>query len=142
MKNLPQIPDIPEEEQTPLVNVLPGLPERQSTHVVLLEKTVAGLKDQINIFKEEKKRSKFKPSAMGESSDDQSDGTAKPGKRAGSKKKSGSAKLKILEDVKFAPSMPVSQGSRFKGYRDFNVQDLIISAHNTRYRYATLNTRA
>ena len=134
MKNLPQIPDIPEEEQTPLVNVLVGLLEQYSTRIVLLEETVAGLKDEINILKGEKKRPKFKPSGMDESSDDKSGGTAKPGKRAGSKKESKNAKLDIHEDVIVSPSSPIPPGSRFKGYRDFVVQDLIISTHNTRYR--------
>ena len=101
---------------------------------MLLEETVAGLKNQINILKGEKKRPKFQPSAMDGSSDDQSGCTAKPGKRAGSKKQSRSAKLEIHEDVNVAPSMPIPQGSRFKDYRDFVVQDLIISSHNTRHR--------
>jgi len=36
--------------------------------------------------------------------------------------------------VSIAPSTPIPEGSRFKGYCDFVVQDLIISSHNTRYR--------
>jgi len=51
MKNFPQLPNICEEEQTPLVKVLLGLLEQQSTRIVLLEETVAGLKDEINILK-------------------------------------------------------------------------------------------
>ena len=66
---------------------VPGLLEQQTTRIVLLEESVAGLKDQINILKGEKKLTKFKPSAMDGSSDDQSSGTAKPGKLAGSTKR-------------------------------------------------------
>jgi len=134
MKNLPQIPDIPEEEQTPLVKALLGLVEQYATRIVLLEETVAGLRDEINILKGEKKRPKFKPSGMDKSSDKTSGGAEKKSKRAGSAKKSKNAQLTIHEDVTIAPSIQVPPGSRFKGYCDFVVQDLIISSHNTRYR--------
>ena len=133
MKNLPQMPDIPEEEQTPLVKALLGIIEQHSTRIVFLEETVAGLKDEINILKGEKKRPTFKPSGMDNSTDKKSDGTGKKN-RAGSKKKSKNAQLTIHEDVSIAPRIQIPPGSRFKGYRDFIVQDLIISSHNTRYR--------
>ncbi|CAG0907082.1 unnamed protein product [Cyprideis torosa] len=134
MKTLPQIPNIPEKEQTPLVKALLGLLEQQATHIVLLEETVAGLKDEINILKGEKKRPTFKPSKMDKSTNNASSGTKKKDKRGGSKKKSKNAQLIIHEDVTLSPSILVPPGSRFKGYRDFIVQDLIISSHNTRYR--------
>ena len=133
MKNFPQLPDIPEEQQTPLVKALLGLLEQYSTRIVLLEETVAGLKDEINILKGEKKRPTFKPSGMDKSTDKTSGGAGKKN-RAGSKKKSKNAQLTIHEEVSIAPSIQIPLGSRFKGYRDFIVQDLIISSHNTRYR--------
>lgn len=134
MKNFPQLPDIPEEEQTPLVKVLLGLLEQQSTRIVLLEETVAGLKDEINILKGEKKRPTFKLSGMEKPIDKRSGSVRNKNKRAGSKKKSKNAQLAIHEDVTIRPSIPIPLGSRFKGYRDFVVQDLIIASHNTRYR--------
>jgi len=134
MKNFPQLPDIPEKEQTPLVKVLLGLLEQQSTRIVLLEETVAGLKDEINILKGEKKRPTFKPSGMEKPTNKRSGGTGSKNKRAGSKKKSKNAQLVIHEDVAIRPSIPIPPGSRFKGYRNFVVQDLIIASHNTRYR--------
>lgn len=74
MKNLPQLPDIPEEEQTPVVKALLALLEQYSTRIVLLEETVAGLKDEINILKGEKKRPDFKPSKLDKSTDEKSGG--------------------------------------------------------------------
>jgi hypothetical protein len=110
-----------------------GLLKQYSTRIVLLEETVAGLKDEINILKGEKKRPNFKPSGMDKSTDKTSGGAGKKN-RAGSKKKSKNAQLTIHEEVSIAPSIQIPPGSRFKGYRDFIVQDLIISSHNTRYR--------
>ena len=47
------MPEVPEEEQTPLVNALLGFLEQYSAHIVSLEETVAGLKDEINVLKGE-----------------------------------------------------------------------------------------
>ena len=136
MKNLPQMPEVPEEEQTPLVKALLGLLEQYSTRIVLLEETVEGLKDEINILKGEKKRPNFKPSGMDDSTDKKSssDSKGKNNKRAGSNKKPKNSQLTIHQDVTIAPSIEIPPGSRFKGYRDFVVQDLIICSNNTRYR--------
>lgn len=131
---MPQLPVIPEEEQTPLVKALLGLLEQFSTRIVLLEESVAGLKDEINILKGEKKRPVFKPSGMDKSTDKKPGDAGKKNKRAGSPKKSKTSKLTIHEEVCIKPDTEVPAGSRFKGYRDFVVQDLIITSRNTRYR--------
>jgi len=123
MKKLPQLPDIPEEEQTPLVKALLGLLEQYSTRIVLLEETVAGLKDEINVLKGEKKRPTFKPSGMDKSGDKTSGKSKNKNKRPGSEKKPKNAQLVIHEDVSIAPSTPIPEGSRFKGYCDFVVQE-------------------
>ena len=136
MKNLPQLPSIPEEEQTPLVRTLLVLLEQFAERIVLLEEANAALKDEITILKGEKKRPDFKPGGMGKKPTDTPSGGAGKGKskRAGSAKKSKTAQLTIDEDVCIAPGTEIPSGSRFKGYRDFVVQDLIITSRTTRYR--------
>ncbi len=53
-------------------------------------------------------------------------------KRAGSEKRSKTAFLKI-HDHKTIQAPRVPDGAKFKGYKNFTVQDLVIQAHNTRY---------
>ena len=65
-------------------------------------------------------------------------------KNAGTKQKKGpkrskTQELEIHEEQILEPdSLPA--GARFKGYRDIIVQDLIIRAHNIRYRLAEYET--
>ena len=61
-------------------------------------------------------------------------------KRAGSSKRSKTQQLTIHETIKVAPQAPIPEHSRFKGYRDFIVQDLRIQAHNTCYRLEVWQT--
>jgi hypothetical protein len=131
------LPDIPEHEQTPVVKVLLGIIEELVVKNQKQEEEIQQLKDEVAILKGEKKRPKFKPSKLDEEAgkevDDQEKG-GDAGKRPGSNKRSKTAKLKIHEEKIVPPSEEIPPGSRFKGYRDFVIQDLIICAHNVRYR--------
>ncbi len=55
-------------------------------------------------------------------------------------KQSKTAELQIHEERVIAPATPVPAGARFKGYRDFVVQGLLIKAHNIRYRLESWRT--
>jgi hypothetical protein len=133
-----QLPDIPEEEQTPTVKGLLALLELFAEHIQQQDEEIYRLKDEINILKGEKKRPTFKASKMdentGESSEEPGTSDEKPKKRAGSTKKPKNSQLVIHEDKKINPEESIPEGSRFKGYHDFVVQDLVINVHNTRYR--------
>jgi hypothetical protein len=134
MKKLPSLPDIPESDQTPVVKALLGLVEQLIERVQQQDEEIALLKDEINILKGEKKRPVFKGSKLDKST--KSNHSSKPSskKRPGSGKRKKTQKLVIHEDKVIKPDAPLPPGSRFKGYRDFVVQDLNIESHNIRYR--------
>src|SRR5919197_3038668 len=98
------------------------------------EELILQLKDEIAVLKGEKKRPRFKASGMEEKAgQDENEREAGDKRRAGSEKRSKAALLEIHEEKAIAPEA-IPAGSRFKGYEDDLVQDLIIRAHNTRYR--------
>lgn len=106
----------------------------------------ARLKDEVAILKGEKKRPVFKPSRMNEDAGRLSDtaqidpdAPAKKAKRAGSAKRSKTGQLATLDQI-VNPEEAIPHGSRFKGYHDFTVQDIVITTKNTRYRLARWQT--
>jgi len=131
-----KLPDIPDEEQTPLIKGLLGIIEQLAERVQRQEEEIGHLKDEIAVLKGEKKRPRFKPSKLDQEAGKDTEGKEKggQGKRPGSKKKPKTAQLKIHEEQVIPPCEGVPGGSRFKGYRDWVVQDLEIRAHNIRYR--------
>ncbi len=136
-----EIPQVPPEQQTPLVRQLLELIERLAQRIQEQDEQIGQLKDEVAVLKGEKKRPQFKPSRL-DSGTDPKDGPAqgsnsgKSGKRPGSAKRSKTARLVIHEEQVIEPGEPIPAGSRFKGYRDVVVQDLVIRAHTTRYRLA------
>ena len=96
--------------------------------VAELERTIAGLRDENARLKGLSRRPAFKPSGM------EAGSTPKPprgrGKRRGGGKKT--AQRVIHEDRIVKTTAPA--GSRFKGYEEFVVQDLVLRAHVVRYR--------
>lgn len=109
---------------------------------IAFEERLARLTDEVAILKGEKKRPVFKPSRMNEEAGNASNATASAAsvKRAGSHKKHKTQALRIDRESVIEPSEPIPAGSRFKGYRDFVVQDFLITPLNTRYRLAHWQT--
>ena len=134
------LPDIPETEQTPLVKGLMAIIEQLSETVARQAEEIAILKDEISVLKGQKKRPVFKPSKLDKSTDDEADSETEKNtsdnKRPGSRKRNKNNSLTIHEDEVVQPELPLPEGARFKGYRDFVVQELIIKPHNIRYRLA------
>jgi hypothetical protein len=143
MKNIP-MPHVPQTERTRAVKKLVTWGEERSEIIHRLQERVLHLEDEVAVLKGEKKRPKFKPSRMnedaGQATAPQRERDGKPAKRPGSAKKSKTGQLKIDHDEVIQPAEPVPSGSRFKGYRDFVVQDLVIESRNTRYRLARWQT--
>jgi hypothetical protein len=149
MPDLKQLPIIAEAERGALVEQLLAqleyLLEENRRQAEMIEQ----LRDEIAVLKGQKAKPKFKPSGMERETDpggdaDGCDGkesdSARAGKRAGSSKRSKTQKLTIHETIKVAPQAPIPEHSRFKGYRDFIVQDLRIEPHNTCYRLEVWQT--
>lgn len=138
-----KLPDIPDAERTPLVEQLVELIETLAETTQRQAETIQQLRDEIAVLKGEKGKPAFKPSGMEDQSDPdkKAPGTGEStGKRAGSSKRSKTPDVVIHEDCVIAPTETPPPGSRFKGYRDFVVQDLKIEAHNTRYRLEVWQT--
>ena len=135
-----ELPQIPLEEQTPLVRTLLEIIEQLAGQVQRLEEEVGQLKDEIAVLKGKKKRPKFKPSKLDEQAG-QEQGEDKTGKRPGSEKRSKTEHLTIHEERIIAPQV-IPAGSRFKGYQDYVVQELVIEPHNIRYRLERWQTPA
>jgi hypothetical protein len=150
MSDLKQLPTIADEERSALVEQLLGQIEHLLEENGRQAEIIQQMRDEIAVLKGQKAKPKFKPSGMESETgpDDDRDGREeedsgsgedegagrKPRKRAGSSKRSKSEQLVVHETIKVAPRASIPQGSRFKGYRDFIVQDLRIEAHNTCYR--------
>ena len=122
-----KLPDIPNSEQTPLVKGLLTIIEQLVDQNQKLKEEVSILKDDIRVLKGEKKRPKFKPSKLEQKTNDETKKKCKKKPRANKKD------LTIHVEKKIKPDN-IPEGSRFKGYQNFTIQDLVIEPKNTRYR--------
>src|SRR5690349_19210497 len=107
---------------------LEALVERLVAEHAALRGVVAELKAEVATLKGVKRRPKLKPSGM-----EQATGPAPAGTGRGGGAKAGKAeRLTIDEERVVAADVPA--GSRFKGYEDFLVQDLVLRPHVVRLR--------
>lgn len=131
MKTIGELLKMAKNEDSPIVSELVDYIKQQGE---LIQK----LRDEIAELKGQKARPKIKPSNL-EKKTAKRKMKAQNQKRPGSDKTSKTKQLEIHEDKIIQPDS-VPEGSTFKGYQDFVVQDLIIGTWNTRYRKARYQT--
>ncbi len=125
MTATPKIPDIREEERTPLVVALLEI-------IQIQQEQIQELRDEIARLKGQKPKPKIKPSALEKESGNE-EKKENGGTRPGSTKREKTGNLEIHETV-IVPAENVPPGSTFKGYEDFTVQGLVVEPHNKLYR--------
>jgi hypothetical protein len=130
-------PSIPEDDKNPLVSQLATFIEQQADIIEHQAEQIQQLKDEIARLKNQPPRPKIGPSSL----EKKKKGKAKRRKsqRAGSKKRHKTAQLTIHQEQAVEPEN-IPDGSEFRYYRPFVVQDLKLEAHNTRYRLKVYQT--
>ncbi len=131
--------EIPETERTPLVNWLLNLVaeqkqviENQEKTIADLERKVARLEKQVKCLDEELKAAKKLKSRLKSSPvrSTKKKKTPKEGeKRAGSEKRSKKTSF-VPDEERLIEPEELPEGATFNGYREYDVQDLIIQRHN------------
>jgi hypothetical protein len=124
-------PTIREDEKSPLVGQLVAFIEQQGNIIQQQAEQIQQLKDEIARLKNQPPKPKIKPSSLEKKKKDKS--KQRKAKRPGSKKRRKTAKLQIHKDEPIEPKH-IPEGSEFRYYKTFVVQDLKIQAFNTRYR--------
>ncbi len=121
LPKIPKLSDLPPDQVTPLVLTLLEICHHS-------QEQIQQLRDEIARLKGEKPKPKIRPSTLE---------TPSRGKKSERPKqrheRCKTRELSIHETVCISPE-EVPEGSRFKGYEDFTVQDIRIELHNTRFR--------
>ena len=132
-----ELPQIPTTEQTPVVQGLLVLVEKLIEYTQMQQEEIDVLKDDIKVLKGEKKRPKFKASKLDESTnegDEDKASTTKDDKKKKKPQKRNNKKALTIHRDKYIKPDDIPEGSRFKGYQNFVVQELVIHNENIRYR--------
>jgi Transposase IS66 family len=144
-RRLPKLEDFPVEERTSAVRLLLEIChsqqqqlQLQSEQLALQAEQIQSLKDEVAILKGEKARPKIKSSNLDKDKDDQN-GTGGGGGKRGKPVEKKTRKLEIHDEVIIQPPN-IPEGSEFKGYEEYIVQDIEIKPKNTRYKKARYKT--
>jgi hypothetical protein len=131
------LPPIPEEQQSPLVRQLLDIIDKQAQLIGQMAEQLQQLKDEIARLKNQPPRPKIKPSRLEKKSSKKH--KASKNKRPGSAKRHKTGELEIHDTKPIEPEY-LPPGSAFRYYKDWVVQDLVISPLNTRYRLKVYET--
>jgi hypothetical protein len=137
MKGTLKPPTIAEQEKSPLVEQLLALIEQQANIIQEQAEKIQQLSDEIARLKNQPPKPDIKPSSLGKKKSGSSKN--KNRKRPGSKKRSKTAKLKIHNTKPIEPD-EIPDGSDFRYYKDFVVQDIVIQPFNTKFRLKVYET--
>ena len=125
----PQLPNISNEDRTPLVDVLLELLAWQDKRIDQLEQEILKLKGETI-------KPEVKPSKMDKNTAEDGDGAGSDtSKKKKGPKRSKTEHLKIDTTIDIQPDK-IPAGSTFKGYREVVTQDIKFETFNTRYRLA------
>jgi beta-galactosidase GanA len=132
----PPLPNVSESERSPLVDALLEM-------IAWQQKQIEELEEEILKLKGETTKPKIKPSTLDKDTDTDDhkgnqDEKGDKGTKKGPKRKK-TEQLPIHKTEIVEPDV-VPEGSRFKGYREVVVQDLVIQVHNTCDRLAQYET--
>lgn len=132
------IPEVPECERTTLVQALLELIDEfqrrdasQQEQIHLLQERSEALQEEVSRLKGHSSKPKIRPSTL--------EGKNKKKKKRNKDRKKnkgsgGSSGRGEADETVIVKADNVPQGSRFKGYADFTVQELIIKSKSTCYR--------
>jgi hypothetical protein len=137
MKLILSIPSLTEEQKTPLVIQLLDCIDQQAHLLQQQAEQIQQLKDEIARLKNHPPRPKIQPSRL-EKKRSKKHKSSK-GKRAGSEKRHKTSELEIHKVQPIEPEH-IPQGSVFRCYKDWVVQDLKMEPYNIRYRLKVYET--
>ena len=134
--------EIPEAERTALVNWLLHLIDQQQQvienqrgkiakleeKVAQLEEKLSSLDEQLKAAKKLKSQPKIRPSTLNQGEKKPKQGGGRPGSDKRSKKTSF-----IVDEERIIEPEELPEGATFNGYREYDVQDLLLARHNIRF---------
>ncbi len=123
----PKLPEINDEDRTPLVDVLLEILAWQQKQIDKLEEEILKLKGETT-------KPKIKPSSMDKEGASGNDGSSAKKRKKGPRR-SKNGHLKIDETQIIQPDN-IPKGSRFKGYQERVIQDITFQTHNICYHLA------
>jgi Transposase IS66 family len=125
-----ELPDIPPEERTPVVETLLGILRQVLDRVGELEAANQQLRDEIAVLQGQTPRPQLRPSIRSGPAPTNAATPAK-GRRRGKPTQRKTAQLTIHREVSLHPA-PLPAGATLKGYETYVVQDLLRRGENTK----------